>query len=135
VLAVLLATVLLVSGCGSSSTLGRSSLAKRSDAVQSLAAEGALLAQDAVDGRTTSVYLREHSHELADAAAKAQSSLAGARTTPGLQPQLRRLRRLAAQVAHGLQGLAKASQPQRRTIGHTLEAAAARSGKLSEDLG
>jgi hypothetical protein len=93
-----LAVALLSAGCGSGGTLGPSSLAKQSDAVQSLAAEGALLAQDGVDGKTTAIFTREHSGFLAKAATASASSLAKARTKPALEPELRRLRVLSADV-------------------------------------
>ena len=71
-----LAVALLLTGCGGGGTLGPRSLAKQSDAVQSLAAEGALLAQDGVDGKTTGIFTREHGGFLAKAATTAASSLA-----------------------------------------------------------
>ena len=94
---------LAAAGCGGGGSLGQQSLVKRSEAVQSLAAEGALLAGDAAAGRSTGVFRRAHASELEQAAAAASASLAKARTTTALQPELRRLRVLAAAGA-GLAG-------------------------------
>ena len=69
-LAVILAVV--GGGCSSSGQLGTKALSQQSKSLQSEAAEGALLAQDAASGRTTRVYTREHSSELAGAASKAE---------------------------------------------------------------
>jgi hypothetical protein len=51
VLGVILA--LLGAGCGSGGKLGAKALSQQSKSLQSEAAEGALLAQDAVSGKTT----------------------------------------------------------------------------------
>jgi hypothetical protein len=125
----------LVVGCGGSSTLSASSLARRSEAVQSVAAEGALLAEDAAAGRSTRIFVREHSSELAKAASTTRSSLAAARTAPALDPQLARLRRTATTVAALLDRLAGASKAETRVIGQRLEAAAEQSERLGEELG
>jgi DNA-binding transcriptional regulator YdaS (Cro superfamily) len=70
--------------------LGSSALSQHAKTVQSLAAEGALLAEDAVAGRTTSVYTREHAAELAKAASREAASLQKAKTDAALEPKLRR---------------------------------------------
>jgi hypothetical protein len=134
-LAALALAACLVAGCGGGSTQSASSLAKRSEAVQSVAAEGALLAEDAAAGRSTGIFVREHSSELARAAATTRSSLAAARTAPALDPELRRLRRTATTVAALLDRLAGASKPEARVIGRRLEAAAGQSERLGEELG
>jgi hypothetical protein len=126
----------LGAGCGGgSSTLDASSLATRSEAVHSVAAEGALLAEDAAAGRSTRIFVREHSSELAKAASTTRTSLAAARTAPALHAQLRRLRRTATTVAALLDRLAGASKAETRVIGHQLEAAAEQSERLGEELG
>jgi hypothetical protein len=129
-----LAVALSLTGCGSSGTLGPHSLAKRSDALQSLAAEGALLAQDGVHGRTTSIFTREHGGFLSQAATSAASSLATARTKPPLESRLRRLRALSTQVRDQLKRLRGASQGEQRTLARTLAKAADDAGAISKSL-
>lgn len=58
---------LLGAGCGGGGRLGAKALSQQAKSLQSLAAEGALLAQDAVSGKTTRVYRREHSSDLSKA--------------------------------------------------------------------
>jgi hypothetical protein len=126
--------IALLTGCGSSGTLGPRTLAKQSDAVGSLAAEGALLADDGVHGRTTAIFERQHGGFLARAATTAASSLATARTTPALEPELRRLRALSARVRDQLQQLRGASEAEQRTLARSLAAAADDAEAISESL-
>jgi hypothetical protein len=136
IVAVLVATAAVVAtGCGSGGTLGPKSLAKQSEAVQSLAAEGALLAGDVAAGRSTRTFSREHSAELAKAAATVETSLESARAEPALQPELRRLRTLARQVRSALTRLGATPQEDQRALGRRLEAAAKASEKIGEELG
>jgi hypothetical protein len=130
-----LAVALLAAGCGGGGELGPSRLAKQSDAVQSLAAEGALLATDGVHGRTTAIFTREHGTFLEKAATTVASSLAKARTKPGLEPKLRKLRALSARVRDQLKRLAGASQAQEREIAGALGKAADDAKTISESLG
>ncbi len=129
-----LAVALLATGCGGGGTLGPRSLAKQSDAVQSLAAEGALLAQDGVDGKTTGIFTREHGGFLAKAATTAASSLRKAKTTPALVPKLHRLQALSARVRDQLKRLESASQAEQRALARTLGAAADDAGTISKSL-
>jgi hypothetical protein len=129
-LALLLA--LVVSGCGKSTPT--SSLAKQAEAVQSLAAEGALLAGDTAAARSTAVHRREHSSELASAASKAATALDTAKTTAALEPRLRRLHGIAVRVESQLKRLEGASKAEARTLERELQAAADSSEKLGEGL-
>jgi hypothetical protein len=135
VLALGLLVVCSTSGCGGDSTLAASSLAKRAEAVQSLAAEGALLAGDSAAGKTIGVYRHEHASELSSSAAKAATSLASASTTSALEPKLVRLRALAGRVTSRLQRLEDASTTESRVLARELQAAADASAKLGNDLG
>jgi hypothetical protein len=129
-----LALVLLLAGCGSGGELGPHSLAKQSDAVQSLAAEGALLAQDGVDGRTTAIFTREHGGFLSKAATSTASSLAKAKTNPSLMLKLRRLQTLSAEVRDQLKRLGGASRAEEREIAAALGRAAEKADRLSNSL-
>jgi hypothetical protein len=122
-------------GCGGGGALSAQALAKHSDALRSLAAEGALLAEDAGSGKTTSVFLREHSSDLSTSASTTETELMSATTEQALEPELRDLRRLARQVTDRLTRLGHASQREARTIGRQLETAADASKKIGDDLG
>ena len=121
-------------GCGGGGQLGDKALSKESKSLQSLAAEGALLAQDAVFGKTTRVYTREHSSDLYKAASQAEASLKTAKTEPAFEPKLNQLAVLAARVHADLERLGGASTEEERTIGRELQAAAQESQKISEEL-
>jgi hypothetical protein len=92
--------------------------------VQSLAAEGALLARDSAAGKTTAIYTRVHSEALAKAASKAAASLQTATTEPALEPKLRRVASLASEVSADLKRLGHASKEEQSAIARQLEAAA-----------
>lgn len=110
-------------GCGSGGNLGAKALSQELKSLQSEAAEGALLAQDAASGRTTRVYTREHSSELYRAASQAEVTLKGAKTEPALEPELHQLAILAGQVSAGLHRLGSASRDEARSIARELLAA------------
>jgi hypothetical protein len=130
VLGVMLA--LLGAGCGSGGTLRAKALSQQSKSLQSLAAEGALLAQDAVSGKTTRIYTREHSSDLYKAASKAQASLKAAKTESALEPRLRQLAALAAQVSAALKRLGGASMDEQRALGRELQTAAQESKTIGK---
>jgi hypothetical protein len=125
---------LLGAGCGSGGKLGAKALSQQSKSLQSLAAEGALLAQDAVSGKTTRIYTREHSSDLYKAASQAEASLKAARTEPALEPRLRELAALAAQVSAALKRLGGASKDEQRALGRELQTAARESKKIGKGL-
>jgi hypothetical protein len=128
------AVAFLGAGCGGGGKLGAKALSQESKSLRSLAAEGALLAEDAVSGKTTRVYTREHSSDLHKAASKAEASLKAAKTAPALEAELRQLTALAAQVRGDLQRLSGASKEEKRAIGRELQAAAQASREIGEGL-
>jgi hypothetical protein len=123
---------LLGAGCGSGGKLGAKALSQQSRSLQSEAAEGALLAQDAVSGKTTRIYTREHSSELYKAASQAEASLKAAKTEPALEPKLRQLAALAAQVSAALKRLGGASKEEQRALGRELQTAARESKTIGK---
>jgi hypothetical protein len=125
---------LLGAGCGGGGRLGAKALSQESASLRSLAAEGALLAEDAVSGKTTGIYTREHSADLNKAASEAEASLKAAKTEPALEPKLRRLAVLAAQVRGDLERLGGASREEERALGRGLQAAADESQNIGEGL-
>jgi hypothetical protein len=132
VLVVILA--LLGAGCGGGGKLGAKALSQQSKSLRSEASEGALLAQDAVSGKTTRIYTREHSSDLYKAASQAEASLKAAKTEPALQPKLRQLTALATQVSAALKRLGRASIDEQRALGRELQTAARDSEKIGEGL-
>jgi hypothetical protein len=126
---------LLGAGCGGAAVLDAKALAEHSKAVQSLAAEGALLAEDSAAGRSTGIYRRSHSAELAVAAAAAQKSLAHAKATPKFESKRRELARIASKVRTDLERLRGASKDEQRALGPALEAAAHESERIGSELG
>jgi hypothetical protein len=132
VLGVILA--FLAAGCGGGGTVGAKALLQQSKSVQSQAAEGALLAEDAVSGKSTRIYTRKHSADLSTAASKSEDSLKAAETEPALRPKLRRLTALAGSVRAALERLGDASKAEQRAIARELAAAAGESEKIGEGL-
>jgi len=121
-------------GCDSGGRLGAQALSQQSKSLQSEAAEGALLAQDAASGRTTRIYTRKHSSELSRVASQAAGTLKAAKTAPALEATVRQLSVLAGQVSADLKRLAGASRDQDRALARELRAAAQASQKIGEGL-
>jgi hypothetical protein len=131
VLGVVLA--LLCAGCGGG-RLGAAELLQQSKSLQSDAAEGALLAQDAGSGKSTRIFTRERSSELSKAAAASQASLKAAKAENGLDRKLRLLARVAARVSSDLMRLGDASGGEQRALAGELHAAALESQRIGESL-
>ena len=112
---------LLAAGCGSGGTLSAKALTQESSNLQSLAAEGALLARNSATGRTTGVFTRVHSEYLQKAASKSAKSLQSAKTTPALQSKLRRTARVATRVSSELEQLGHASTAEQQRLARELE--------------
>jgi uncharacterized protein (UPF0333 family) len=115
---------LLAAGCGSSGTLSASALSKESTSMQSLAAEGALLARDSAAGRTTHIYTRVHSEDLYKVASKSAKSLQSAKTKPGLESRLRKVASLSSKVSADLKRLGHASKAEQSRLAGELESSA-----------
>ena len=126
---------LLAAGCGSGGSVGAKGLSQRSQALQSLAAEGALLAQDSVAGKSTDIYRREHSSDLSTAASQEAASLQRAKAEPALEAKLAKLRAIAARVRADLDRLGGASKQEQRALALALEAAAHQSERIGSELG
>ena len=123
----------LVTGCGGGGELDAGALSQQAKSLQSVAAEGALLAQDAASGETTRAFAGEHSAELRGAASQTATSLEAATTTPALDPKRRRLAALAKQVTSYLDRLGDASGPG-YALSRGLDAAARRIEALNRSL-
>lgn len=132
ILGVILAVVGV--GCATGGQLGAKALSQQSKSIQSEAAEGALLAQDAAAGKTTQIYTREHASDLYRIAVQTEISLKAAHTAPALEPELRKLAVLAAQVGADLDRLSSASKDEERALARELQAAANASQRIGEEL-
>ena len=120
----------LAASCGGSRPLGATALSQQLKMLQSEAAEGALLAQDAASGKTTRIYVRERASELYRVASQAELELKAATTEPALEPKLRRVVVLAGRVSAGLKRLGTASPDEDRALARELLA----SGRLGGGL-
>ena len=103
-LAVLFAALVILAGCGGASTLTDQALQKQLETAQSAAAEGALLAADVADDRTTEAFARIHSGELADQAKSVVRVLRDAHV-PGFEADRRKALETATAVARALDRL------------------------------
>jgi outer membrane murein-binding lipoprotein Lpp len=112
---------LLAAGCGNGGTLSAKALSQESSTVQSLAAEGAMLARDSAAGKTTRVFTRVHSEYLHKAASQSAKSLKSAETTPALRQKLRRAARVATRVSSELEQLGHASKVEQQRLARELE--------------
>jgi hypothetical protein len=92
---------LLLCSCGGGQ-LSKKELQKDVESIQSLAAEGALVARDAADGSTTDVFVRVHSQSLQKAADKVEQKLSSAHASGSLDAHRAKAQRLAARVADEL---------------------------------
>jgi hypothetical protein len=121
-------------GCVSGGQLGAKALSQHSKSLQSEAAEGALLAQDAASGRTTRTFTRVHSSDLYGATSQAEGTLKAAKAEPALEPKVRQLAVLAGRITADLERLGSASRGESRVLALELEAAARASQKIGAGL-
>ncbi len=91
--------LLLLAGCGGGDSVSKEDVQKQYEAIQSLAAEGALVADGAANGRTTDVFVRVHTGYLAEAARKVEAQLSSASANGGAERDRVRAARLASSVA------------------------------------
>ena len=129
-LAPLAISSILAVGCGGGGTLSRDSLQKEAESVQSVAAEGALLAHDAADGRTTTPFASVHSGVLAESAGKVAQKLEAADVEPGLEQDRARVLRLAARIEEELDQL----DPNDRAAAQRIADELAQVAKAAEEL-
>ena len=123
--ALVLAVGIALSACAcGGGSLSAKAIKTQSTSLQSLAAEGALLARDSAAGKTTAIYTRVHSEALSKAASKAADSLQTATTEPALEPKLRRVASLATEVSADLKQLGHASTSEQLRLAEQLEKAA-----------
>ena len=97
-----LVALVVLAGCGGGGTLDEQGLEKEVESIQSFAAEGALLARDVADGKSTVSFARVHAGELAEQAAKLAQTLRTAQATPTVEDDVAQAAELAADVGRTL---------------------------------
>ena len=95
----------LLAGCGGTGTLDQKTFQKEAESIQSVAAEGALLARDVADGKSTVPFTRVHAGELHEQAAKLEETLSTATAQPALEDEVAEAVELAGDVVASLDQL------------------------------
>jgi Ser/Thr protein kinase RdoA (MazF antagonist) len=123
--------MLLLAGCGGQGAPSTKALQQEATTLQSLAAEGGILAADASRGRSTSTFVRIHGTELAKAAHAAAPVFAKGRT-----PSARALATLATRVGDALGRLSHSGsdRAEQRRLAAQLTLGATRAGRLAKRL-
>ena len=125
--------VLAAAGCGGG-TLSRKALQKQAESIQSLAAEGTLVAKGAAGDRTTDNFVSVHTDYLGEAARKIEKDLGSSHATGSLDAKRKEAERLAGMVADDLDRLHRA--PANRGLAAALRSSFAKeaeaAGKLSK---
>ena len=110
--------VVALAGCNGG-TVDSHALKRDAENVSSLASEGQLLANDVAKGASTKYFARVHAKELSVAASDLADALAERPTSPGIEPDVRKLSRLAEQVSRHLEQLHL--HPTNRAVAKALE--------------
>jgi hypothetical protein len=121
--------VFLLAGCGSGS-LTQKSLEQSAEAVQSSAAEAALVADGVADGRTTGPFVSVHAPELASAASKEATTLRSAQGPGELRAKADELARVADRVAKLADEIDGASETDARRLAEELRKEADRAKSI-----
>jgi hypothetical protein len=98
-LAVLLPLLAVLLAACNGGTVDRHALKQDSDAIDSLACEGALLANDVRKGATTRNFAEVHAGELAQTASNFVDALSERPSLPGIESDVRAEAKKAAQIA------------------------------------
>jgi hypothetical protein len=123
---------LALAGCGGGSSLGTHALTKDVESIQSLAAEGSLLAKQVAHGDVTGTFVRVHTQYLEKVAGSLRRTLATARVPPGLAADRRKAARLASTVDRDLRLLHR--HPSDRAVGERVRSELARAARQAEEL-
>ena len=122
---VVLTLLLALSGCNGG-TVGRHALTKDASTLDSIACEGALLAHDVAQARTTAYFAREHAEELRIQSSNLADALSRRKTVPGIEKKVRKKAKDAARLASTLQRLH--DHPTERAVGAAVERALRKAG-------
>ena len=115
----LLATILLA-GCNGG-TVDLHALTNDSEGIDSLACEGALLANEVADGDSLGPFTRVHAGELGTRASNFEDALSERPTTPGIERATRREAEKAGRIAALLDQLATADSEDAARLKSRLE--------------
>jgi hypothetical protein len=96
--AVLLLLVVLLAACNGG-TVDTHALKQDSDAIDSIACEGALLANEVANEASTTAFTRVHAGELANIASNFEDALSKRPTVPGIEDEVRDLARHAGGIS------------------------------------
>lgn len=123
--------MLLLAGCGGQAAPGAKTLKQEATTLQSIAAEGGILAADSARGRFTRAFARVHASELAKAAEASGAVLAKGRSAPA-----HALAALASRVRSDLDQLARSGSDEasQRRLAAELAHAATRAATLGKRL-
>ena len=116
--AVALVAVLFLAGCNGG-TVDRHALTNDKKTLDSIACEGALVADGVARDRTTAFYAREQAEELRIQTSNLADALASRKTVPAIERQVRQSARQAASLAGILQRLH--DHPADRSVGAEVE--------------
>ena len=114
----LLVALLFLSGCNGG-TVDRHALTNDRKTLESIACEGALVADGVARDRTTVFYAREQAEELRIQASSFADALSRRKTVPSIERQVREAAREAARLADVLQRLH--DHPADRAVGTDVE--------------
>jgi len=100
--------VLPAAACGGDGTLSAKAFQKQAEALQSFAAEGALVAEGTADGRATETFVSVHTEYLGKAATKVETKLRSAHASGDLEEKRKSALRLAGRITDELERLHRA---------------------------
>jgi hypothetical protein len=132
-----IAASLGLTGCGGPQTLDAEALQKEAEAIESLAAEGALVAGDVSEGDSSSAFVRVHAKALGKNAQAVVAVLAldKAKPRPGLSQEVGRAHALAQSVRADLAQLEDSPSPEAAaSLRDRLERKAEEAKRLAESL-
>lgn len=123
--------MILLAACGGQGAPSTKALQQEASTLQSLAAEGGILASDAARGRSTSTFVRLHGSELTKAAQASAAVLARGRT-----PDAAALAMLATRVGDALDRLSHSGsdRAEQGRLAAQLTRSATRTGQLAKRL-
>jgi hypothetical protein len=124
--------ILATAGCGGGGTLSKKDLQKQAEAVQSFAAEGALVAQGAEQDRTTDTFVRVHTQYLGKAARKVEAQLGSKHAREGLEQKREEAAKLASIVSQNLDRLHR--DPGDQALAARLRLALEKNAAAAEEL-
>ena len=117
---------LVLAGCNGG-TVDRHALSKDGEAIDSLACEGRLLADNVAEGKTTQPFARVHAGDLRQRASNFEDALSERPAVSGVEREVRSLARKAGRVAALLERLER--DPDDREAARRLEPLLAKTGE------